>query len=106
MTEPTIIKAIRAINPDAQVSVRNKDIDRITWVDGTTPIAKAAIQTKLNELQAAYDALEYSRNRAEEYPSLKEFTEAYTEKEIGGDSTKWDAYVAKYNLVRSNNPKP
>ena len=29
----------------------------------------------------------------------------YTEKEIGEDSTKWDAYVTKYNLVRSNNPK-
>jgi hypothetical protein len=32
--------------------------------------------------------------------------EAYTEKEIGGDSTKWDAYVVKYNQVRTDNPKP
>ena len=61
---------------------------------------------KQAELQAAYDALEYSRNRAKEYPALKEFAEAYCEKEIGEDSTKWDAYVIKYNLVRSNNPKP
>ena len=40
------------------------------------------------------------------YPSFEEFAEAYCEKEIGEDSTKWDAYVTKYNLVRSNNPKP
>jgi hypothetical protein len=31
--------------------------------------------------------------------------EAYTEKEIGGDSTKWDAYVINYNKVRTDNPK-
>jgi len=31
--------------------------------------------------------------------------EAYTEKEIGGNSSKWDEYVIKYNKVRSDNPK-
>ena len=36
---------------------------------------------------------------------LAEFAEAYCEKEIGGDSTKWDAYKTKYNKVRSDNPK-
>ena len=67
-----IIKAIRAINSDAQVSVIDNDIDRITWSDGTTPIAKAAIQTKLNELQADYDAKEYQRKREPEYPAIGE----------------------------------
>jgi len=40
-----------------------------------------------------------------EYPSLKEFTEAYCEKEIGGDSKKWNAYKTAYNKVRTDNPK-
>ena len=48
----------------------------------------------------------YKSARAKEYPSLVEFVEAYTEKEIGGDSTKWDAYVVAYNKVRTDNPKP
>lgn len=48
----------------------------------------------------------YKRSRQEEYPSLLEFVEAYTEKEILTDSTKWDAYVEKYNQVRSDYPKP
>ena len=43
--------------------------------------------------------------REREYPSLKEFAEAYCEKEIGGDSTKWNAYKTAYNKVRTNNPK-
>ena len=48
----------------------------------------------------------YAQIRARLYPRFEEFAEAYTEKEIGEDSTKWDAYVTKYNLVRNNNPKP
>ena len=43
--------------------------------------------------------------RRSEYPSTSEFLEAYTEKEIGSNSTKWDAYVINYNKVRTENPK-
>jgi len=32
--------------------------------------------------------------------------EAYTEKEILGESTKWDEYVEKYNQVKTDYPKP
>ena len=53
----------------------------------------------------SFDAADYSRNRAEAYPSIDTFMEAYTEKEIGGDSTKWDAYVSAYNKVRTDHPK-
>ena len=48
---------------------------------------------------------EYKEKRQAEYPSILEFVEAYTEKEIGGDTTKWDEYVIKYNKVRTDNPK-
>ncbi len=43
--------------------------------------------------------------RKNKYPSLNEFAEAYCEKEIGGDSTKWNAYKTAYNKVRTDNPK-
>ena len=101
-----IITAIHAINPDAGCNVIAEDIDRIKWWNGVTPIPKEDILTKQAELQVEYDALAYARVRETAYPNWQEFAEAYTEKEIGGDSTKWDAYVTKYNLVRSNNQKP
>jgi len=97
--------AIYAINPSAKFVIRANDIDRITWTDGTTPIPKADIEAKMTELQTAYDNQEYARNRAAAYPSLQEFAEAYCEKEIGADTTKWDEYVVKYNKVRTDNPK-
>jgi hypothetical protein len=52
------------------------------------------------------DTRTYDQKRASEYPSVTDFMEAYTEKEIGGDSTRWDAYVIAYNKVRTDNPKP
>ena len=100
-----IIKAIIAINPSARVSVNAEDYEQITWHDGTTPISEADIRAKIVELQAEYDALEWRRKREAKYPPTKDFMEAYTEKEIGGNSTKWDAYVINYNKVRTENPK-
>ena len=101
----SIIHAILSINPEAKVSVNAEDFEQIIWHDGTTPISKADIEAKMAELQTAYDNQEYARNRAAAYPSLQEFAEAYCEKEIGADTTKWDEYVVKYNKVRTDNPK-
>jgi hypothetical protein len=100
-----ILSAIKAINPKAQVTIWDEDLDKIEWNHGTTPISKADIQAKQAELKTAYDNKDYARKRAEEYPSVRDFMEAYTEKEIGGDSTKWDAYKTAYNKVRTDNPK-
>ena len=99
------LDAIVAINPDAKVIIKNEDLEQIRWLQGTTPISKEDIETKYNELKTDYDAKAYARKRATEYPSVQDFMEAYTEKEIGGDSTKWDAYKTAYNKVRTDNPK-
>ena len=43
-------KAILAINKDASFIMLNDDLDQITWNEGTTPISKADIETKIAEL--------------------------------------------------------
>ena len=65
-----ICSAILAINPSAQVSVNAEDLDQITWHKDTPVISKSDIQAKQAELKADYDAKEYQRKRAEEYPSI------------------------------------
>ena len=65
-----ITSAILAINPKAEVSIIENDIKQITWHNGTTPISEADILAKQAELQADYDAKEYQRKRASEYPSI------------------------------------
>ena len=75
-------------------------------VDGTLWVTKEG-QTIEEAMAAplAPDIAAYILKRRKEYPSVEDFMEAYTEKEIGSDSTKWDAYVIAYNKVRTDNPK-
>jgi len=67
-----ICSAILAINSSAQVSVNAEDLDQITWHAGTEVISKSDIQAKQAELKAAYDAKEYQRKRAKEYPAIED----------------------------------
>jgi len=72
MTNKKIIEAIKKINPVAEVTVYNNDINSLVWTDGTTPISKSDIQTKMAELQTEYDNNKYQRDRAAEYPSIQD----------------------------------
>ena len=49
------IAAILKINPDADVTVKNEDIDSIQWNNGTTPIPKAQIEEKLAEVEEEFN---------------------------------------------------
>ena len=50
-----INKSILAINPNAQFTFKDNNIDSITWLNGTTPISKADIEVKMVEVQTAYN---------------------------------------------------
>ena len=69
-----ILEAILKINPNAKAVVRGIDIDtcEIEWFDETTPISKADIKAKMDELQVEYNNNKYQRDRAAEYPSIKD----------------------------------
>ena len=62
--------AIKKINPNAEFTIHSNDINKIDWLNGTTPISKANIEAKMVEVQAEYDAKDYQRKRADEYPSI------------------------------------
>ena len=68
-------------------------------------IDEAAVNAETERLDAIKVATRYQIDRERAYPSVNDFMEAYTEKEIGEDSTKWNEYVTKYNKVRTDNPK-
>jgi predicted RNA-binding protein with PIN domain len=48
----TVIEAILKINPQAEVSVSDNDINQITWENGTTPIPVADIQAQISTVEA------------------------------------------------------
>ena len=67
-----VIDAVLEINPSAVISVSDNNIDSIQWLNGTTPISKADIEAKMVELQTEYNNNKYQRDRAAEYPSIKD----------------------------------
>ena len=74
----------------------------IVYHDGQTPPTEEAIQTKLAELQADYDAKQYQRDRATSYPSIQEQLDMQYWDAVNG-TKKWQEAVAK---VKADNPKP
>ena len=93
-----ITDAILKINSSAQVVVRGSDLDtcEIEWMEGTSEISKADIQTKMNELQAEYDALDYARKRQAEYPTIEECVHAILDDDLENLQILRQAVKEKY----------
>ena len=50
MNEDNIVKAIKAINADAEFNFFGEDLNTIEWSKGTTPIPVSEIEAKMAEL--------------------------------------------------------
>jgi len=66
-----IIKAILKINPNAEVVIRGDDINtcEIDWIKGT-PIPKADIEAKMNEMANEPEQSQYAEQRRNAYPEI------------------------------------
>jgi hypothetical protein len=94
-------KAILKINPQAEFSINANDINQITWLNGTTPIPANEILAKQQELIAEYEANQYQRDRAKEYPTIQEQLDMQYWDKINGTNNWQDAI----NAVKAKYPK-
>ena len=92
--------AIKHINPDAEFSIMDNDLDTIQFLNGTATISKADIEAKMVEVQADYDAKQYQRDRI--YPSMQEQLDMQYWDSVNGTTTWKDAIA----LIKSETPKP
>ena len=65
-----IIKAVLKINPNAELSVSDNDVNTIVWENGTTPIPKADIEAKMNEMANEPEQSKYAEQRRNAYPEI------------------------------------
>ena len=96
-----IIEAILKLNPNAEVSVNADDINQITWLNGTQPIPANEILAKQQELITEYNAKQYQRDRAKEYPSIQEQLDLQYWDKIN-NTNKWEEAI---NAVKTKYPK-
>ena len=91
-----IEKAILRINPNAEFTVNENDLDQITWLNDTTPISKSDIENKMAELQTEEDNNEYQRKRQKEYPSIADQLDDIYHNGIDGWKTTIKSTKDKY----------
>jgi hypothetical protein len=93
INKPDILDAIISLQPDYKVSVNNsndKENFEVEWYD-YTPISKADIQAKYDELITKYNNSDYARKRKLEYPSLEDQLDYIYHNGI----TKWKSDIVK-----------
>ena len=98
MRSPTIHDALRALGCDGGWKVKDGEISG--WTCKTPQPSDEAIQSKLRDLQADYDAKEYQRDRLQEYPTIQELVVALYDEE---DKQK---IVERRTAVKAKYPKP
>ena len=64
-----ITRAILEINSNAKMTIRGQQLDTCTieWLEGTTPISKADIEAKMNEMS---NKSNYAQQRRNPYPKI------------------------------------
>ena len=67
-----IYNAIKSINSNADVVVRGTNLEdyEIEWHNGTTPIPKADIEAKMNEMANEPEESQYAQQRRNAYPEI------------------------------------
>ena len=93
----TLIEAILAINPTAEVSVSDENWDTIIW-HNIEPLEKSVVLAKKVELETAYNDNAYQRDRAAEYPSIKDQLDDLYHNGIDG----WKASI---KIIKDKYPK-
>jgi hypothetical protein len=101
-----IVEALQNLKPGATWSLNGDNYDGLDWLDETqTKPTEEEVEAEVTKLRIKYSQQEYQRQRAPEYPDLKELADAlyWSSK---GDSTKLDEYYTKCEVVKLKYPKP
>ena len=97
--EITTVEALQSLKPNAEWVLRE---DALEWHDSeqTEPTA-LELSNEVTRLQAAYDALEYSRLRKAKYDLLNQDEMRYDD--VKNSTTTW---VDAIDAIKAAHPKP
>jgi len=91
--------AIKSLLPTAQIALAD---DVITWVvEPEIKPTDAEIDAELARLRAEYNAKEYQRKRALEYPDFRDYLDGI----VKGNQSQIDSYIAACQAVKAKYPK-
>jgi hypothetical protein len=94
-----ISKAIQSLKPNVSFSMEGDNI--VTWESDLAQPTTSEINAEIIVLQAAYDALEYSRLRKAKYDLLNQDEMRYDD--LVNNTTTWRDGIA---AIKAAHPKP
>lgn len=93
-----ITKALQNLYPGSLWDLEGHEYDGLIWKDSKPKPTREEIENEISRLQAEYEANEYQRQRAAEYPS---FADQFDLLYHGG----YDAWKAEIDKVKNKYPK-
>lgn len=98
-----IVNALQSLRPAAEWTLRGDSYDGLEWLDTTqSQPTEAEVLAEVARLEAEWNATEYQRKRAAEYPPITDYIDGV----VKGDQAQVDKYVADCLAVKSKYPKP
>jgi len=98
-----IVDALISLTPGAEWSLTGDEYAGLNWLDEVQKQpTKKAVEAEVKRLQAEYDAAEYQRLRAAEYPDINDYIDGV----VKGDEEQVAAYIAACLAVKAKYPKP
>jgi hypothetical protein len=98
-----IVDALQTLTPGAQWVLSGDEYSGLEWIsEDIDQPTEAALIEEAARLQAEYDALEYQRLRAPEYPPIEDYVDGI----VKGDQDQIDTYIAACIAVKEKYPKP
>jgi hypothetical protein len=95
----TKVDALLSLRPGAKWTLRGEELE---WLDtAQTQPTEAEIKAEITRLQAEYDAKDYQRKRATEYPPITDYLDAV----VKGDQAQIAKYIADCQAVKAKYPK-
>lgn len=98
-----IDQALLRLRPNAHWTLDGDKYSGITWYDKIqTKPTEQELLDEVNRLQAEYEATEYQRLRALEYPDFKEYLDGI----VKNDQNQINKYINDCLAVKEKYPKP
>ena len=103
-----ITHALQSLRPGASWSILGEDYEALQWNEppvyegGQKKPTREEVEAEVARLQQEWDATEYQRQRAPEYPDFKEYLDGI----VKGDQAQIQSYIDKCLAVKAKYPKP
>ena len=99
-----LVKALKSLYPGSFWGLNGDTYSGLVWSDENNDPKPTEVELveECERLQAEYEAKEYQRLRAKEYPDFKEYLDGL----VKGDIVQMQAYINACLAVKAKYPKP